>query len=1012
MFRRGARKLAFLSRSGASSDTAKSTVDWLLARNIEVSVYKGDVADFKTVQECIGQITNLGGVFQAAMVLRDTPLIDMTIGQWQACVRPKVQGTDNLDRATSHLKLDFFICFSSISGVVGAKGQSNYSAANNYLDALMRNRRERGLAGTTMNVGLVSGIGVAAEDAALMKVMDRMGYESINEEELFYQIEEAVATKDSTVTQINGFDQHQIITGINMTRKDVYWVDRPLCKNLYANLDLGESLGGSAGGFNLIAALQNAPDLESRTSVLMDAFIEKIANVLAVPASVIQPGNPLSAYGLDSIVAVEFRKWFSKSVSVEVALFDILGAKSIEALVSKVSASINTTSSKADTAEASSAAQSTEKSSGDVTTKAKTISLAQELAVMPKPANLPISTFQSRFWFLHNLLDDKSSLNYAVINYGKGQPRIDLLQRALEEVAQRNAIYRTAYFEGDDFAQQEVVDKFPAQIQSVDLSEQTDPKSALGDYIKDLRSAPLDIEQGEIVRASLIKLESESYALVFVFHHIAHDNGSAHSSMNQFTQIYDSLLTGKDLSLVAAPKISYADFSIWHNQKLESPEIQSAVTWWREQLSGAPTSSQLLPFAKSQRSTLNNSRQILRQTLRLSLMNRMKRVCARIGITPFHFLLGAFRSFIHRYTQEDDLTILMVDGNRPHPELEDVIGMFVNLVPVRLRNSCDSSFEELVQDVKDTVIEALKHSEVPFDTIVNATQGAKNSSHFPIGQIGVNYQMHGKPPVYKTANFEINDSVVEDIPTAYEMALEIMEDPQNGLNLRFEFDSDLYSGEDMERFFENFGIYVTSLIRDHRQPISEVEMCGPKELEYLRSNCWAGHFQPTEWTNQSVLSKITDAAKSNPQSIAVTTSKGDSVSYADLLLRAESIALMLQDSGARGLVGILASPTIETITAMVGVIQSNCGYVPLDPNFAKGRLSQMINDSSISVLLTGEGFEQLGKEVTVGCLPCPAVLPISLSKNIEPRMAPLWETPSSDDPFYIIYTSVGIPWAI
>lgn len=1015
MFRKGARKLGFLSRSGAKREDAKDTVNWLKARGVEVHVFAGDVAKYTTVKECVQTLgSSLGGIFQAAMVLRDVPFAEMTHEQWQACVSPKVQGTYNLHKATTELNvnLDFFVGFSSASATVGAMAQANYASANSYIDALMRFRRQNGLPGTTMNVGAVGGVGAVAEDEVLRKIMERIGYDTISEQELFYQIEEAVISHTpAKEQQIWGIDDHQLITGLNMSRKDLYWASKPLFRNIYANLDLGNSGASAPGSVNLTKAIQSATNPEERATLLMSGFIDKIASVLSVPATTVQPGNPLSAYGLDSIVAVEFRKWFSKTVAVEVSLFDILGAKSIEGLIAKVNGEIVSISAEAPVAASKTKAvsQETETTEAEAEADSKTKqTLAEEIKLVQKPQNVPMSTFQNRIWFLHNMLEDPSSLNFVIVTRIDGQPDLQLLQKALVETIRRNEILRTEYFEGEDFAEQAVREQIDIQVQFLDASKDPRPERELQRCAAELRAEPLDIESGEAMRFTLVKTAETKYAAVIVYHHIALDSGSTKSFMDQYFDLYNALRSGRDLSTVAAPEISYSDFTVWHNDRMRSEHLKDDMAWWEDKFNGAAGPNSLLPFARSQRPAKRSSaRSILRETLDLALLKRMKRVCARMNATPFQFLLTAFRAFIHRYTQEDDLTILMIDGNRPHPDLEDVIGFFVNMVPLRLQNDCETSFDQLLGQVKETTLEALSHSQVSFDNIVEAAKKDINASHFPLGQIVFNYQMYGKAPVYKTDDYITSDVEVEDIPTAVEMQLEALEDPQSGLKLRFEYDSLLYGAQDMERFFENFTTFIGSIVQDHLQPVEEIAMCGPKELGYLKANCWAGEAQRNDWDNQSVISKIMGFAETQPQKTAIVTSDGNEISYSDIVVEAQKIANALTKAGTMPCqcVGILTNPGIGMVVAMMGAAFVRCGYVPLDPKFAKGRLVHMMSDSSTSVVLTGEGMDGLVSELAGAHGMSAQVIPIASASH-----APRFATPkpaSAADPFYMIYTSVS-----
>ncbi|KAF2137936.1 uncharacterized protein K452DRAFT_301651 [Aplosporella prunicola CBS 121167] len=1002
--RRGAREIAFLSRSGARGAEAQATVEWLTEKGVSVYVFQGDVSKPTDVDKCIRSLRhNLGGIFQAAMVLRDVPFAQMTIDQWRACVYPKTYGTRNLHEATKDLDLDFFVCFSSSSAVVGAVGQANYAAANAYLDALMRYRREQGLAGTTMNVGAIQGVGVVAEDAALATIMERLGYDMVSESELFYQIEEAVTAPKTVLSTPRGNDAHQIVSGVNTSRKDVYWAKAPLFRNLYANLDLGDKANRGSGTQNLAAALKNAADADERASVLTTAFLEKVAAVMGAPVESIQAKNPLSAYGLDSIVAVEFRKWFSKTVAVDVPLFDILGATSIEALIGKVNAAMQL------------GALGSEKTENTATAadqallaKRKGTAAVQALdfASVTLPAHIPLSSYQRRIWFLHNLLPDPSSLNFVTSHRLEGRPRLEMFREVITEMLKRNGILRTCYFEGDDFAEQKVLDDYQADIDYEDLSSAADPEAAALASVKAARAQTIDIENGESMRLKLMKLSHAQYMISIVFHHICLDNGSSKSFMDQFFNLHEAIAAGKDISSVPAPKVSYAEFSVWHNQFLESPQALSDLAWWKETLGDASRVSALLPFAKSNRQGQRTGERVtLQETVSLPLLKRMKRIASQTNSTPFHFLMAAFRAFVHRYTDEDDLTILMIDGNRPHPDLGDTLGFFVNMIPLRFKDHCEFTFEHLVQRARTIALDALSHNATPFDSIVDALGAERTDSHFPLGQIAVNYQMYGEPPKYSTADFDIVGNEMEDIPTACDMQLEAVEDSATGLKLKLQYDPSLYGGEDMERFSENFLAFLSSAIKDHRQPITSINMCGSKELAYLRERCWNVQPTPNEWNDRSVVSQVVRLAELQPNAVAIKTSDGESITYRDIVMQAQSIAAKLKSygAGAGDIVGLLFQPGIDLVAAMMGASFARCGYAPLDPSFASERLRHMISDSSASILLVAPELDATAAELCGTDIPVTRVV---LSPDDTPIATSLsYEEMSQNDPFYVIYTS-------
>lgn len=1006
MVRKGARNLAFMSRSGASRPEALATKTWLETRDVHVSIYRADVTDYVAVKACTDDIgPRLGGVFQAAMVLQDTPFNKMTYEQWQTSVRPKVQGTRNLHQATLTSELDFFVCFSSASAVVGAMAQANYSAANTYLDALMSHRRSLGLKGTTMNVGMVVGVGAVAENVALERIMKRIGYDAVHEEELLYQLEEAVTAQDGHVQPTPGIDEHQTITGINMTRKDLYWCPKPLLRNLYANLDLDGEAAKATVGKPLMGSLRDASTLEDRVPILTTAFIEKVSAVLGVATDAVQPVNPLAAYGLDSIVAIEFRKWFMKSINVDVQIFDVLGAKSITELVTKAAALIKFD---ADAGSDDSGAQSTTTTDiigADQGDQAPADAVSEEFAHIQRPSHIPMSTFERRMWFQHNLLEDKSALNLPVVCHLKGKIDIAALKASVSEMKQRNESLRMSFFEGEDFSEQKPIDDCDSHLIQIDLGSKS-----LADVITELKHQELDIEKGEVMRMALIRVEEERFVLVMIYHHISIDRGSSKSMFQQVTALYEAIRNKKALATVTPPKASYIDFTIWHEDRLSSPELQASMDFWKEKLRGTPVVSQLLPFAKSTRPEhMDTMRSILNASLELPMLNRMKRICAHTGTTPFQFLLAALRSFHYRYTMEEDLTIHMVDGSRPHPDLEDTIGFFVNLIPIRFTKGCEAGFDHLLEYTKASALEATQHSTVPFDAIVDAVGVEKTTSHFPLGQVVLNYQSHGKMPKFKTQDFEVTEITNQDIPTASEMQLEALEDPDTGLDLRLEFSSTLYGAEEMELFFDNFMHFFTSVIKDHRQPISEVEMCGPKEIEHLKTKFWNTGFTSNTWNEASVPAKIFEKALQAPQATAIEDSEGFKLSYGDLLSQSQKVAASIQQSGTSSgdIVGVLAKPGLDAIAAILGTLIAGCGYLPMDPDFAVDRLTFMASDASASVILVGEGLSEMGLSIAKDIDREPHLTPITAAKSCEEPLRPVEISPN--DPFYLVYTSVSHP---
>jgi acyl transferase domain-containing protein/NADPH:quinone reductase-like Zn-dependent oxidoreductase/NAD(P)-dependent dehydrogenase (short-subunit alcohol dehydrogenase family)/aryl carrier-like protein len=350
MVRRGCRRILSFSRSGDTKETAQNTVCWLRQRGIEVQTYRGDITIRADVERCIASVcSELAGIFFAPMALEDSLICNMTHEQWQRIVKVKCHGAEILHDVTiaESCNLDFFIAFSSTSAVTGNKGQANYAASNAYLDALMEVRQRQGLPGVSMNVGAVMGVGVAENNTELLKSLKRMKHDMIKEHELLLQIDEALklsfrfkgqtheGSHIETAKLYSPLGQERIITGINVTEPDVFWAQRSRFRNLYVNRTYGGGQSASIKADGLIAALSQAKSTEERVNILLSGLIKKISVVMGVSVEELAPSQSLAAHGLDSIVAVELRKWLQDSAGVDVSLFDIINMPSIHGLVQK-----------------------------------------------------------------------------------------------------------------------------------------------------------------------------------------------------------------------------------------------------------------------------------------------------------------------------------------------------------------------------------------------------------------------------------------------------------------------------------------------------------------------------------------------------------------------------------------------------------------------------------------------------------------------------------------------------
>ena len=810
MYQAGARKFAFLSRSGGGNDN--STLQWLRAKQASVTVYKGDVSKGEDVQRVAGELDNLGGILHLAAVSHDGALRNMEYKHWNTCVKVKADGAWNLHAATSNL--DFFICFSSNSTIVGTPGQANYSAANAYLDGLMQWRRSQGLVGASINIAGVSGVGMFAEMDSDLQASSRRQLDTINPSEFFHLLEEALRSEavfrqSPTVPS----STKQLMTGVNIRSTSGVIGIRSAFRTLCAQFSSGDAGVESRG---LSRSLMATDDADERAKLLRQGFIDKIGAVLDVGTDSITSNSSLPSLGLDSIVAVELRRWFKDMVSVDLPLFDLLSQQSIDILVAKAVGLMPKAQAAQDTVQQTGTTDNTRQESkhDGQPTQAKPIPQSSGPVAM--------SALQQRLWTFYKLYDDASRFNLCVTarfpikSIDSVEASTDMLRKALMHQAHVHPILRTAFIDHGTWVEQKLLDEPNITLTPLDLTQAADPEQQLEAVVTRHKRTSLNLAAGQISSCVALLLPGNECVMLTVYHHLALDARSATIVSDTFNDVIRALQSGTEPS-IAMPRTTYADFAAWHNGHVAS--LDSDRAFWRSYLASAPPTMPLLPFAQVKErpaSFAPQTRQL--QTVPAHLVRRLRRQCAAAGVTPYHFAVAALRAFLFRVSGQRDVVLGMLDGTRPHVDVLNVAGYFVNVLPVRLDVEPDmdtSTFKDFVRGVSDNVLTVMAHAGLPFSDIAKSIGAETKPGLAPIAQVAVNWW---KGPETAGAS-EDNDATVEvdGVSIGWDISLEITDAADGGLNLAMEHSLALYADEDMGRFTREFAEFFRSVIRDQMQ---------------------------------------------------------------------------------------------------------------------------------------------------------------------------------------------------
>lgn len=342
---KGARHLAFVSRSGPASKNAISLTGELAVMGVKTAIYSADVSDetamTNMLSQCAGEMPPIRGVIQSAAVLEDSIYDNMTYNQWANATRPKIQGSWLLHHLLAEAKqeLQFFVMLSSIAGVVGNRSQANYASGNTYQDALANYRRQQGLPAVSVDLGLMLGIGLIAEERGGTTNLKKWEAVGIDEQEFHAVMTASMAENKSLPAQvICGLPTGDILQSENLDRP--FYFDDPRFSFLRR-----KDVDGTLSKKDEIDTAESPSSQLSRAESMRDAIdlittsvCQRLARGLQTAAENIDANKPLHSFGVDSLMAVEMRTWITVNLQADVSLFDILSGVSIAALAVKIAA--------------------------------------------------------------------------------------------------------------------------------------------------------------------------------------------------------------------------------------------------------------------------------------------------------------------------------------------------------------------------------------------------------------------------------------------------------------------------------------------------------------------------------------------------------------------------------------------------------------------------------------------------------------------------------------------------
>nr|AXN93590.1 PuwF-G [Cylindrospermum alatosporum CCALA 994] len=636
-----------------------------------------------------------------------------------------------------------------------------------------------------------------------------------------------------------------------------------------------------------------------------------------------------------------------------------------------------------------------------ITTFRQTASGLSTPALVPaKRENQPLSLSwaQQRLWFIDQLEGASAVYNIPATVQMDGVLDVVALEQTLAEIVRRHEVLRTSFHQLNGTSVQVISAEATINLPVVDLQKL--PPEEQANEVQQLAvlaaETPFDLKQAPLLRVTLLRLSEQSHVLLLNMHHIVSDGWSIGVFIQELSALYQAYCEGKP-SPLGELAIQYADFAQWQQQWLRGEVLDIKLKYWKQQLADAPPLLELptdrpRPAIQTFR---GSSREFL---LPLELTEKLKRLSQQSGVTLFMTLEAAFVSLLHRYSGQEDILIGTPIANRNHREIESLIGFFVNTLVLRTNLAGNPSFAELLKQVRQVALDAYTHQDVPFEQVVEALQPARNLSHTPLFQVMFILQ-NAPMGDLELPGLHLTSLSMGAVTSKFDLTLSMEETPQ-GLLGNWEYSTDLFDGETINRMAGHFQNLLTAVVANPAESIQQLPLLSNLERQQLLVD-WNSTTVDYQ-TNLCLHQWFEQQVQQTPDAVAVVFDNTN-LTYSQLNNRANQLAHYLQTLGVAPdvLVGICVERSLDMVVGILGILKAGGAYVPLDPEYPQERLDYMLRDSQVSVLLTQSQCLKSLPEVQSQIIPLDTdwgIIETQSQENPVSEVAP-------NNLAYIIYTS-------
>lgn len=616
--------------------------------------------------------------------------------------------------------------------------------------------------------------------------------------------------------------------------------------------------------------------------------------------------------------------------------------------------------------------------------------------VEPRAAGVavPASPEQQHIWLHASMAPDSPIYNEAITVHRDGPFSLEALEKAFNEILRRHESWRMSFAKCDGELRAIVCPNVPITLPLVDLvqlPEKKREKAAIEIAARDAR-LPFDLSRAPLLRAKVVRLTPEKHRLYLTLHHIIFDGVSIYRLvMPELATLYDAYAHGEQPNL-PEPRLQYGDYAVWRQARIATDAMSRELDYWRHRLSGELPE---LDLPSDRKPPAFPTHRGAMETFQLSreLTARLKEFSCAEGVTFYVLLLTAFKAMLHRYSGQGDIIVGGVTDMRRRPELEQVVGYFLNSVALRTRPSGALSFRDYLADVQSAVVEALDASDVPFDRVVREVAPRRAGARHPLFQ--VLFSIEPPAPLF-AEGWALTQMDVTVGAAKFDLYLELDEQNERLIG-RFLYSTDLFEPSTIRRMVGHWTTLLAGAVEAPQARLCDLPLLMPEE----RRDILIERNKTEQDYPRTVLHAWFEAqARRKPDAIAVECD-GKAWCYGELLRRAACLAARLRRAGAgRGrLIAIATERSLEMIAGLLAISKTGAAYLPLDRDLPAARLASLMEEGRPDLVLADRSTLAKLPRTEVPIILCDETGDAEISDDF-----PV-EAVGPDDLAYVLYTS-------